>query len=66
MKLYRYNLIEIVWQKGQQSQSAAVRMFYFLNQLEKIPRNARIPAGVASQSCCFPQPLQALQARYRS
>ena len=25
-----------------------------------------IPAGVASQSCCFPQPLQALQARYRS
>ena len=40
IQLYRYNLIEIVWQKGQQSKSAAARMFYFLNQLEKIPRNA--------------------------
>jgi hypothetical protein len=45
MKLYRYNLIEIVWQKGQQSQSAAARMFYFLNQLEKIPRNAMDSCG---------------------
>ena len=40
--------------------------FIFSINLRKYQEMQWIPAGVASQSCCFPQPLQALQARYRS